>query len=90
MDENSVSFQMFLILFLLLHLVQKAKFLCSSNVKAILRCLFGGGACAEAKICRVIFSVKNNLHKALCSVQFLASFISFYFEILSILHVVKK
>ena len=28
---------------------------------------------------------KKNLHKALCSVQFLASFISFYFEILSFL-----
>ena len=37
----------------------------------------GGGACAEAKI----FSMK----KALRSVQFLASFISFYFEILSYL-----
>ena len=45
----------------------------------------GGGACAEAKICRVFFSVKNNLHKALRSVQFYASFISFYFEILSYL-----
>ena len=35
-----------------------------------------GGACAEAKIWR------KKLHKALRSVQFLASFISFYFEIL--------
>ena len=61
MDENSVSFHLLLILCLLVHLVQKAKFLCSSNVKAILRCLFlfgvffwggvgVGGACAEAKI----------------------------------------
>ena len=33
----------------------------------------------------VVFSVKKNLHKALRSVQFLASFISFYFEILSYL-----
>ena len=32
-----------------------------------------------------IFSVKKELHKALRSVQFLASFISFYFEILSYL-----
>ena len=40
----------------------------------------GGGACAEAKI-----SVKKKLHKAPHSVQFLASFISFYFEILSYL-----
>ena len=30
-------------------------------------------------------SVKKKLHKALCSVQFLASFTSFYFEILSYL-----
>ena len=45
MDENSVSFQIFLILLssVLLHLLQKAKFLYSSNVKAILRCLFFGG-----------------------------------------------
>ena len=32
-----------------------------------------------------IFSEKKKLHKALRSVQFLASFISFYFEILSYL-----
>ena len=32
-----------------------------------------------------IFSVKKKLHKALRSVQFLASLISFYFEILSYL-----
>ena len=31
----------------------------------------------------IVFSVKKKLHKALRSVQFLASFISFYFEILS-------
>ena len=31
----------------------------------------------------VVFSVKKKLHKALRSVQFLASFISFYFIILS-------
>ena len=67
---------------LLLHVVQKAELLCTSNVKAIIRCLFlygGGGACAEAKI----FSVKKKLQKALPSVQFLSSFINFYFEILS-------
>ena len=40
-----------------------------------------GGACAEAKIWRV----KKKLHKALRSVQFHESFISFYFEILSYL-----
>ena len=45
-----------------------------------------GRACAEAKIWRL----KIKLHKALCSVQFLASFISFYFEILSYLACGKK
>ena len=39
------------------------------------------GACAEAKI----WKKKQKLHKALRSVQFLASFLSFYFEILSYL-----
>ena len=33
----------------------------------------------------VVFSVKKTLHKALRSVQFPASFTSFYFEILSYL-----
>ena len=33
----------------------------------------------------IFFSVKKKLHKALCSVQYLASLISFYFEILSYL-----
>ena len=33
----------------------------------------------------VVFSVIKQLHKALRSVQFLASFTSFYFEILSFL-----
>ena len=58
-------------------MVQKAKFLCSSNVKATLRCrgvFYGGGEHAQPK---------TKLYKALPSVQFLASFISFYFEILS-------
>ena len=39
MDENSVSFQMFLFSCLRSHLVQKGKFLCSNNVRAILRSL---------------------------------------------------
>ena len=45
------------------------------SVVAVLFC--AGGA--------LVFSVKKKLHKALRSVQFLASFISFYFEILSYL-----
>ena len=82
-DENSVSFRMFLISCLLLHFVQKAKFPCSKKIGAILRSLFlfclfvrgGGGEHAQ----------KPNFHKILRSVQFLASFTSFYFEILSYL-----
>ena len=42
----------------------------------------GGGACTEAKIWR---NMNKKLHKALRPVQFLASFISFYFGILSYL-----
>ena len=80
MDQNSVSFQMSQFSCLLLHLVQKAKFPCSKKVRAIRRSLFCfvslyGGEHAQ----------KPKLHKALGSVQFLASFTSFYFEILSYL-----
>ena len=38
----------------------------------------------------VVFSVKKQLHKALGSVQFVAFFTSFYFEILSYLACVEK
>ena len=34
---------------------------------------------------KVVYSVKKKIHTALCSVQFLTSFISFYFETLSYL-----
>ena len=44
-----------------------------------------GVACEETKTWRVVFSVKKKAHKALRPVQFLASFISFYFETLSYL-----
>ena len=46
----------------------------------------GGEAYAEAKF----FSAKKKLHKALRSVQFLASFISFYLKYYPIFHVVKR
>ena len=39
---------------------------------------------------RVVFSVKKKLHKALRSVQFLATFTSSYFEILSYLACSEK
>ena len=38
----------------------------------------------------VVFSVKKQLHKVLRSVQFLASFTSFYFEILTYLACSEK
>ena len=45
---------------------------------------FGGGEHAQKpKFGDGCFSVKKKLHTPLGSVQFLASFISFYFEILS-------
>ena len=56
-DENSVSFQMFLILLFSLHLVQKAKFLYSSNVKNVFRCLvfwiFGGKRAQKPKFVKI-------------------------------------
>ena len=89
-DENSVSFRILLISCLLLHFVQKAKFPCSKKVGAILRSLFlfclfvrgGGGSMRRSQNLEIS---EKKLHKALRSVQFLASFTSFYFEILSYL-----
>ena len=74
MEENSVSFQKFLILLSL--------FLFSSNFKSV---LFGGEHAQKR-----VFGVKKELHKALLSVRFLAYFISFYFEILSYLSCGEK
>ena len=86
MDEYSVSFQMFLILLSFITLGSESQISvfkqCQSNTQ-MCGVSFGGGggggegACAEAS--------EKKLHKALRSVQFLASFISFYFEILSYL-----
>ena len=46
----------------------------------------GGGSMRRSQNLEiVVFSVKKKLHKALRSVQFLVSFVSFYFEILSYL-----
>ena len=72
---------------LLLHLVQKANFPCSKKVRAILRSLFCfvslyGGSMRRSQNLEIS---EKKLHKALGSVQFLASFTSFYFEILSYL-----
>ena len=95
MDENSVSFQMFVILLYSITLGSESQFTvfrqCLSNTwQSGLLFFFSlfptGGAWAEAKIWRwLFFQWKKKLHKALCLVQFLASFISFYFEIVSYL-----
>ena len=91
MDKNSVSSQIFLMLLsLITPLVRNAKFnFCIQafskqylDVCCFLLFFLRGGACTEAKIWR--FSEKK-LHKALRSIQFLASLINFYFEILSYL-----
>ena len=86
MDENSASFQMFLILLSSIILGSERQISvfrqCQSNTEKSVYFLYRG-ACAEAKIWRI--SVKKKLHKALRSVQFLVSFINFYFEILSYL-----
>ena len=80
MDEKSVSFQMFLILLSFITLGSESHFffLCSSDFEAILRCLGGGWGGKGG-------GMRRSQNLALCSVQFLASFISFYFEILSYL-----
>ena len=84
-DKSSVSFQMFLILLSLIAVGLESQIsvdqvtLYSSNVKdkGILRYL----------LCFVVFWgwSMHRSHMALRSVQFIVSFISFYFEILSYL-----
>ena len=84
-DENNISFQMFLILLSFYYtLFRKPNSPVQRRSEQYLEACFvlfvcTGGACAEAKIWR------KKLHKALRSVQFLVSFTSFYFEILSYL-----
>ena len=85
MAENSVSFQILLILLSFNTIGSERQISvfkdCQSNIQ--MSVFWGGKACAEAKIWR--YNVLKRLHKALRSVQFLASFIGFYFEILSYL-----
>ena len=88
MDESSVSFHMFLIPLSFITLGSKSQisvYMCSSTVKAIVRYLgfFSGGEHAQKPKFRE--KSEKKIHKALRSVQLLASFISFYFEILSYL-----
>ena len=85
MDENSVSFQMFLILLSSITLCSEGQIPVFKKVRAILRslfcfvCLCGGSMRSSQNL------GEKKLHKALRSFQFLASFTSFYFEILSYL-----
>ena len=97
MDENSVSSQIFLILLsVITPLVQNVQLnFCIqamskqySDVCCFLL-FFGGGGWGEhaqkPKFGDSRFLSEKKPHKALRSIQFLASFISFYFEILSYL-----
>ena len=55
---------------------------CQSNTQmSVVFFYFGGGSMRRSQN----FSVKKKIHKALRSIAFHASFISFYFEILSYL-----
>ena len=76
---------LFSITSLVFYFVQKAKFPCSKKVGAILKSLFlfclfvrkrgGGGSMSRSQNLEiVVFSVIKQLHKALRSVQFLASY----------------
>ena len=84
MNENSVSFQMFLILLSYINTwFRKPNFCVQTMSEQYSEVCFGffcTGEHAQKPKCE-----KKKLHKALRSVQFLASFISFYFEILSYL-----
>ena len=76
-EENSVSFQMFLILLSFIAVGSESQISvfkqCQSNTH--MSVFFGGGGEHAQK--------QKKLHTALRLVQFLASFISFYFKILS-------
>ena len=88
MDKNSVCFQMFLILLSSITLGSESQIPVfkegqSNTQKPVLFCFFVRGEHAQKP-------VKKKLHKALRWVQFLASFTSFYFEILSYLACAEK
>ena len=87
MDEDSVSFQLFLILLSFIKFVFRKPNFCvqamSEQYLDVCCCCFlvRGEHAQKPRFAKL----KKRLHKALRSVQFLASFISFYFEILSYL-----
>ena len=92
MDVNSVYFQTFLIVssFITLGSENQTSVFkqCQSNTQmsgGFFRGRGGGVHAQKPKFGDSRFFSEKKLHKALCSVQFLASFISFYFEILSYL-----
>ena len=97
-DEKSVSFQLFLRLLSSITLCsEKPNSRVQRRSEQYLKVCFcfvclcgkeggGGGSMRRSQNLEiVVFSVIKQLHKALRSVQFLASFTSFYFEILSFL-----
>ena len=97
-DENSVSFQMFLRYLSSITpcaesqipVFKEGRSNTYKSVFVLFVCAekggWGGGRMRRSQNLEIVnFSVKKQLHKALRSVQFLASFTSFYFEILSYL-----
>ena len=91
--ENSVSFQVFLIMLSFITLGSESQLSafkqCQSNTQISGVFFLGGGDMCRCQNLEIRFSGKK-IHKALRSVQFLASFVCFYFEILSYLACEKK
>ena len=91
MDQNSVSFQMFLILLSYIALGSESQISLYKQCQSITQMSrffwavggVGGGGGGEHAQKPKFGDVKKKIHKALRSVQLLTSFISFYFEILS-------
>ena len=85
MDENSVSFLSNVLNSVVFCYTwfRKPNFCFQAMSKQYPDVCFFGGSMRRSQTLEIL--VKKNLHKALRSVQFLASFISFYFEILSYL-----
>ena len=89
MDQNGICFHMYLNMLSYIALGSESQISVFKQCQSITQMsgfsfLFGEGGGDMHRTAK-IFSVKKILHMALGSVQFLTSFISFYFEILSYL-----
>ena len=92
LSHSLTAFLTYLRYYLLLHLVQKAKFLSSSNVKATLRWLsfWGGGGGDAQKPKFVVFSVKKEFIRHFARFNFSRLSSAFILKYYPILHVVKS